>query len=131
MIFNGFCACSNSFHQKFWMPSIPAAFHFFHLVISFFIFLSVMANSLMRFALLPSSVFTSSIHGIFGVGSICSQMPPQKLNKTLHLGHFTFALFHRFQSLKKTFLVSLEHDVMFLPIAFFNTFLQLHLQVFR
>ena len=48
-----------------------------------------------------------------------------KLNKSLHLGHFTFALFHCFQSPKKTFLV------MFLPIALFNVFLQLHLLLMK
>ena len=74
---NAFCAGSNFFHQKFWMPSIPGAVQFFRLGISFFIFLSVMANSLTRFALSPSSAFISSIHSIFGVGSFCSQMPPQ------------------------------------------------------
>ena len=41
-----------------------------------------------------------------------------KLNKSLHLRHFTFALFHCFQSPKKVFSVLLEHNVMFLPIAF-------------
>ena len=50
---------------------------------------------------------------------------------SLHLGHFTSALFHYFQSPKKVFLVSLEHDVMFLSIAFFNVFLQLQLLVMK
>ena len=117
---NAFCASSNFFHQKFWMPSIPVAVQFSRLAISSFIFLSVMANSLTRFTFLPSLSFTSSIHSIFSVGSFCSP----RLSKSLHLGHFTFALFHCFQSPKKAFLVLLEHDVMFLPVAFFNVFLQ-------
>ena len=96
---NAFCAGSNFFHQKFWMPSIPLAVQFSRLAISFFIFLSVMVNSLTRFTLLPSSAFTSSIHSIFGVGSFCSP----KLRKSQHLGHFTFALFHCFQSEKSPF----------------------------
>ena len=66
---NTFCVSSTFFHQKFGMSSILGAVQFFHLAISFFIFLSVMANSLTRFALLLTSAFTSSIHSIFGVDS--------------------------------------------------------------
>ena len=75
--FNAFCAFSNFFQQKFWMPYIPGAVQFYRLAISFFIFSLVIANSLTRFALSPSLAFTSSIHSIFGIGSICSHMPSQ------------------------------------------------------
>ena len=62
--------------------------------------------------------------------SICLDASP-KLNKLLHLGHFTFALFHRFKSPKKAFLVSLQHDVMFLLIAFFTVFFQFYLLLMK
>ena len=74
---NAFCTCLNFFHQKFWMSYIPGSVQFFGLANSFFIFSSGMAISLTRFSLLTSSVFTSSIHNIFGVGSFSYQMPPQ------------------------------------------------------
>ena len=122
--FNAFCAFSNFFQQKFWMPSIPGAVQFYRLAISFFIFSSVMANSLTRFALSPSSAFTSFIHDGKFTHKICSLCQfsfhlfhPQQilhwldlfpdaspnLNKSLHLRHVTFALFHCFQSRKRIF----------------------------
>ena len=119
---DAFCTGSNFFRQKFWMPSIPGAVKFFGVAISLFIFLPVMANSLTRFALLHSS---------FQRWFILSPGASPKLNKSLHLGHFTFALFHCFQSSKKAYLASLEHDVMFISIVFFNVFLQLHLLVIK
>ena len=90
-----FCVSSTFFHQKFWMSSIPSAVQFFHLAISFFILLSVMANSLTRFALLLTSAFTFSIHCIFGVDSFYPQMSPQNSANLCILGvspsHFSTA----------------------------------------
>ena len=71
---NAFCAGSNFFYQKFWMAG---AVQFFCLAISFFMFSSVMESPLTRFALSPSSTFTSSIHSIFSIGLFCSQGPLQ------------------------------------------------------
>ena len=123
-LMNHCCIHAQVFHQKFCMPSIPGAVQFFRLAISFFIFSSVKANSLTRFALLPSLAFFSSIHSIFDVGLFCSQMSLQNSTNPASRAFFDY-----FQSLKKIFFVSLERDVMFLPIMFFNLFLQHHLLV--
>ena len=70
-----------------------------------------------RFALWPSLPFTSSIHDIFGVGLFCSQTFPQNSTNLCILGIST----SRFSTVqKKVFLVSLEHDVMFLSDCFFQ-----------
>ena len=124
-----FCAGSNFFHQNFWIPSIPGAIQFFRLAISFFIFSSVMTNSLTILALLPSPAFISSIHGIVGFGSFYSQMSPQNSKNLCILGISPSRFSTASRVRKKNFFVSLEHDVMFFPIAFFNVFLQLHLLV--
>ena len=108
--FNAFCAFSNFFQQKFWMPSIPGAVQFYRLGISFFIFSSVMANSLTRFALSASLAFTFSIHSKFCIGSICSQMPPQ-ISTNLCISGMSPSRFSTASRVGKEFLVSLEHNV--------------------
>ena len=88
---NAFCTDSNFFCQKFWMPYIPSAVQLFRLAISF-VFSSVMTNSLTRFALSPSSVFSCSIHYIFGNCSSCSRYlsKTQQItaSRTFHLRSF-------------------------------------------
>ena len=116
---HAFCAGLNFFHQKFWMPSIPCAVQFFHLAISFFVF-----SSDDKFTHKICSLAQFSFH-LFHP----QHMPPRCLPKTQQIYVSPAFYFHCFQFLKKAFLVLLEHDVIFLLIAFFNVFLQLHLLV--
>ena len=92
---NAFCAGSNFFYQKFWMAG---AVQFFCLAISFFMFSSVMESSLTRFALSPSSTFTSSIHSIFSIGLFC----PRCLSKTQQMSASRLFQFRAFPLLPES-----------------------------
>ena len=72
------------------MPFVPGAVHLFGLAIFFFLFSFVIVNLLTAFAVLPSSAYPLQS---IGVGSLCSQMPPQNSTNFRILGILSSRIF--------------------------------------
>ena len=95
------CAASNFFHQKFWIPSILGAVH--PLLFATF-FLTVSRDKLKSLTLVTfafSCILTSSIHGMCGVFSLLSHIPPQNSINLSISGICPFRLLFSSNFLKK------------------------------
>ena len=98
-----FWAATSFLHQKVCTPSIPGVVQFFLLLISLVSFSVSVSNSFITVTFSPSSLFTSSIQGIFWCFFVFLPNTTPKFDEFLNLRHFSFSCLVSFQCFEKPF----------------------------